>query len=260
MRRLHLFEIEDLSGCPAPVRDAMTDYLQFVIERTRPYATVARRLSEALKSTGGNRVVDLCSGAGGPWTGLLPELGDDVRVLLTDRYPNVAAFRQVEQASGGRISYEAAPVDATDVPEGLRGFRTLFTGFHQFPVKAARAILEDAVVKEEGIAVLEATQRKPAVLLGMLLVPLIVLLVTPFTHPFRVSRLLLTYLLPVVPLAALWDGIVSCLRTYTPDELREMVASLPDRGYTWEIGEQKVPGSAAAVTYLIGLPRSPRAG
>jgi hypothetical protein len=36
VRRWHLIEIEDQPWCPAAVRDAATDYLQFIIDRTRP--------------------------------------------------------------------------------------------------------------------------------------------------------------------------------------------------------------------------------
>lgn len=50
----------------------------------------------------------------------------------------------------------------------------------------------------------------------------------------------------------LFDGIVSCLRTYKPAELRAMTAELTQ--YDWEIGELKALGAALPVTYLIGYP------
>jgi hypothetical protein len=251
MRRLHLLEIEDQSWCPTAVRDAMTDYLQFVVRKARPYAAAAPHLKRVLERSGVSEVVDLCSGGGGPWPSLLPDL-DGIRVRLTDRYPNFAAFESLRSACDGRIVFEPDPVDASDVPRRLAGFRTLFSSFHHFRPAQARGILEDAVRKGQGIAVFEATQRRTAPLLGMLLVPLFVLLVTPAVRPFRASRLFWTYLVPAVPLFALFDGIVSCLRTYTPAELRAMTAGLDS--YDWEIGEEKVARSAAAVTYLVGVP------
>ncbi len=115
-------------------------------------------------------------------------------------------------------------------------------------------MLEDAVRKRQGIGIFEATERTVPAIVGMLLVPLILWVVTPAIRPFRWSRLFWTYALPAIPLAATWDGLVSCLRTYTPAELREMVAELGDTDYTWEIGQERVPRSAASVTYLIGHP------
>src|SRR5262249_52994119 len=131
----------------------------------------------------------------------------------------------------------------------------LFSSFHHFRPEAARGILKDAVRSRQGIGVFEATQRSLPALLAMLLTPLFVLLITPFIRPWRLSRLFWTYLLPVVPLVVLFDGIVSCLRTYTPAELRALAASVPGSDtYVWEIGEQRGRPGTLPVTYLVGYP------
>jgi hypothetical protein len=89
-----------------------------------------------------------------------------------------------------------------------------------------------------------------------LFVPLVALVVVPFARPFRWSRLLWTYLIPFVPLVMLFDGIVSCLRAYSPAELRELTAGLSSQGYQWEMGEERAGLLRLPVTYLIGCPRS----
>ncbi|MEO8900970.1 MAG: class I SAM-dependent methyltransferase, partial [Polyangiaceae bacterium] len=68
------------------------------------------------------------------------------------------------------------------------------------------------------------------------------------------SRLLLTYVVPVVPLCTWWDGVVSCLRAYSPEELQRLVASLPENNYVWDIGRLPVPGAPTSLIYLIGYP------
>ncbi|HEX7241196.1 MAG TPA: hypothetical protein VF263_13060 [Longimicrobiaceae bacterium] len=256
MRRLHLLEIEDQPWCPAPIRDAGTDFLQFALRLGNNYGPVVPRLREALRRTGARRVVDLCSGGGGPWPRLVRDLDREeprVEVVLTDRYPNLEALRRVRDESGGRLGFHPEPVDALRIPPELDGFRTLFTGFHHFRPEDARAILADAVRSRQGIAVFEATERTALSLAATALSPLMVLLATPFIRPFRWSRLLWTYLVPVVPPFVLFDGLVSCLRTYTPAELRELVAPFAGDGYTWEIGEERGAGPVP-VTYLIGCP------
>lgn len=259
MRRAHLLEIEDQPWCPAPIRDAGTDFLQFALRLGNNYGPVVPRLRAALRRTGARRVVDLCSGGGGPWPGLVRELdrdGPEVEVLLTDLYPNVEALRRVSEESGGRLGFHPAPVSALDIPAGLDGFRTVFTGFHHFRPDDARAILADAVRKRQGIAVFEFTARAPLSVGATALAPVAALLLTPFIRPFRWSRLLLTYLVPVVPPIVLFDGVVSCLRTYTPAELRELVAPFEGEGYTWEIGQERGSGPLP-VTYLVGWPSGP---
>ncbi|WP_395140681.1 class I SAM-dependent methyltransferase [Armatimonas sp.] len=246
MRRLHFIELTDLPGWPTVFRDGATDYLETVVRLANPYAKIVPKLAAALEACQATNVLDLCSGAGGPWATLLPLLeGQKPDVLLTDFYPNLA---------GSALPYHIEPVDATKVPEALAGFRTLFASFHHFRPEQARAILADAVEKRQGIAVFEATARTIPALLGMLFVPLAVWIITPRIRPVRFSRLFFTYLIPILPFAVFFDGFVSCLRTYTPDELRELTAGL-DQSYTWEIGSEPVAHSPMPITYLIGLPK-----
>jgi hypothetical protein len=95
-----------------------------------------------------------------------------------------------------------------------------------------------------------------ALLALCLFVPLVVFAFTPFIRPFRWSRLAWTYLIPIVPFAVLFDGIVSCFRAYSLSELRQLTSGLSQCGYNWDVGEEKYWGgfSPVPVTYLIGYP------
>ena len=254
MGRIHFFEIEDQPWCPASVRDGLTDYLQFVIAAAKPYAPIAARLTDGIRSSGTRDVVDLCSGAGGPWPTLIESVrpdGEAPRVTLTDRWPNEAALARAGAAAPDKIRYRGTLVDARHVPGDLPGTRTLFTAFHHFRPDDARDVLRDAASRRATIAVFESTHRSVLAVLVTLLAPIVVLLVTPAIRPFRWSRLFWTYLVPVIPLAVLFDGVVSCLRTYTPDELRDLSAGID--GYRWDAGEARSKGPIP-VTYLIGMP------
>lgn len=256
MRRWHLIEIEDQPWCPRAIRDAATDYLQFSIAVGKVYAPIADKLRRAVARAGAVRVIDLCSGGAGPWSTLSSDLAADgrspVEVCLTDRFPNVLAFERARATSGGAITFREDSIDATAVPADLAGFRTLFSALHHFPPAAARAVLADAVARGQGIGAFEATQRSVAGVLVMLLTPLLVLLFTPFIRPLRWSRLFWTYVIPLVPLVVLFDGIVSSLRTYTPVELRGLTTGLTAGGYEWDIGEARAAHAPVPVTYLIG--------
>jgi len=254
--RLQLIEVHDQPWCPRGVRDAVTDLLQAVLTLVHHYGVAAPVLSSALRRSGATTVVDLGSGGGGPWLRLLPELaatGVAPDLVLTDKYPNADALNRLRVGLGNRVRVEAAPIDAAAVPTRLGGFRTLFTTFHHFSPPAAAAVLRDAQRGAEGIAVFEVTHRSLAALalmLGFVLTPLAV----PFLRPFRWDRLLWTFVVPVVPLVALWDAIVSCLRTYTPDELRALVRDADD--WDWEARELPRRWWPVPVTCLIGYPKS----
>ena len=258
MKRIHLFEIEDQDWCPRVLRDAATDYLRFVSFTTKPYAAIVPILASALQRAGKGQIVDLCSGAAGPWSWLQPALavmGLPVSVCLTDKYPNLAVSEEFNRGTNQAIRYHPQSVDAAQVPRELTGFRTMFTAFHHFAPQEASAVLADAVRQGEGIAVFEATERSLLGLLLMLLAPLMVVVMTPFIRPFRWSRLLWTYLIPLVPMVLLVDAVVSCFRTYSLAELAELTEKIGTNDYQWEIGSRKNNRAPLRVTYLIGIPK-----
>jgi hypothetical protein len=155
-----------------------------------------------------------------------------------------------------RVTAVSKPVDATAVPPELPGFRTVFTAFHHFPPELAREVLADAVRQRQGIGVFEMTQRSLSALLRIVIsAPALAMLTAPVTPPFRWSRLFWAYVLPALPVLVGWDGFVSCLRTYTPAELRALIASVPGAdGYVWQVGEERNPLPLLPVTYLLGHP------
>ena len=262
MRRIHLFELEDQTWFPAQIRDAGTDFVRFISEVGNPYLPIVARLKNVLIKTDSRKILDLCSGGGGPLVGIreqLVETGCEVSVTLSDKFPNRPALEYMCQRSGGGIDFLEESVDATAVPTHLSGFRTLFTSFHHFRPEVARGILQDAVDQRRPIGVLEVTERSPVHVIPVLLNPFFVLLVTPFIRPFRLSRLFWTYLVPIVPLYVLWDGAVSCLRTYSPQELQELVDGLDSNDYVWEIGREAA-FPRPSITYLLGYPRSESPG
>ncbi|MCY1033452.1 hypothetical protein OV207_18510 [Corallococcus sp. BB11-1] len=248
--RLQLFEFLDQSWLPGPLRRGEVDYLRVVLDRVRPYDSMAQLLAELLRGTGTDRVVDLCSGTGGPWRTLLPALRarhPAAEVVLTDLHPTPAQ----ELPPGAH--YRDTPVDATRIPEDLTGVRTLFEGLHHFPPEQARALLADAAAKGVPFAAFELTQRSlPYILIQLLLVVPLVWLFTPLIRPVRWWRLVLTYLVPIIPLLILWDGVVSSLRTYAPADLERLTTGLDVDGYRWSSGVHRAQGMI--ITYLIGQP------
>ena len=258
--RLHLFELEDQSWFPGSIRDLATDYLCFIQTIFGLHRPVVPLLAEALRRAGTNQIVDLCSGGGGLVLEIeeaLSTIGVKTQTTLTDRFPNLGAFERITQISSKRaIRFVRESVDARSVPIHLKGFRTLFNSFHHFaPVDATR-VLRNAVQAGQPIGIFEYPERSGSIiLLTAVLTPLLVALATPFIRPFRWSRILLTYLVPVVPLTCSWDGLVSQLRAYTVDELESLAADPICRVYDWRAGTIALPNSPGHLTYLLGHPR-----
>jgi hypothetical protein len=262
MKRIHLFEIHEQPWCPSVIRDGVTSFLSYSESMGNYYGGATERIKEAMRNAGTQTVIDLGSGSGGPWPKIYPEVRSIVEggmnVVLTDKFPNESATKRLDEGTDFGIRYHKHAVDIREVPVELDGFRTIFTAFHHFPPRDARAILEDAVSKGQGIGIFEFTGRQLLTLFLMLLAPLNVLLLTPFIRPFRWGRILWTYLIPVIPFVVFFDGLVSCMRTYSPAEMRELVSATSGSDYEWDIGQYLIPFVFMTVTYTIGYPRTKR--
>jgi hypothetical protein len=251
-RRRHLVEIHEQPWCPRSLRDGVTDAVGFFSAVGRPFEVVKNELLRAIRESGAEQVVDLCSGAGGPWLALERALDSStVRVVLTDLHPNEEAFRRAGGDGKGRIQPHPEPVDARAVPAHLGGFRTLFTSFHHFRPTEARRIIEDAVRTGRGIAVFEAQERRLGAMLFFLLYIPLTLVAVPLMRPFRWSRLFWTYAIPALPLVLTFDAIVSCLRTYTPEELQQMADAAAADARAGRAQAKRLP---LRVTYLVAFP------
>lgn len=256
MRRLQLFEFSDLPWWPRRLRFLLTGYLQQVTQLADPFARHEALIAEVMEVSRSSRIVDLCSGAGGPWRAMHPRLearlGRPISVLLTDRFPDPAAAEQVGDVA--RVSYCEETVDATALPDGMEGVRVVCDAFHHFPPEQARALVEDAVQSGQPIIVLEMMRRSLADVLQTLRIPLLVWMLVPRLRGLRATDLLMTYVLLIVPLAIAWDGLVSVLRCYTPDELLTLARQTDGGGtYVWKAGSTRE--GPVSTTFLVGYPR-----
>lgn len=255
MKRIHLFEWEDQQWFPRFLRDYMTDFLQFLSNKAKVYQPVIEEINNAMEESNTNCIIDLGSGGGGGLLWLSNELKKvrpDIKIVLTDLFPNLTAFERTKNQSE-IIEYLSYPIDAKNVPEQLKGLRTQFLSFHHFRPDEGRMIIQNAVNSGQPLAVFEIQDRSIPSIIAMLLSPVSVVLTTPFIRPFRWGRLVFTYLIPLIPITVLWDGIVSCLRTYSVKEMEELLTSVENREtYSWKL-EKKRSGKGFVI-YMIGIP------
>jgi len=266
-KRIHWVEFHELPWFPVNIRIYLTDMLAmfwtfgFV---SSFHSLLMPYLKEAMKKMGTNEIVDLCSGTGGPLVKIQHDMHKyeqfDVKVTLTDLYPPTAEVqKEIAEKSHGTVQYHNAPVDATNVPKQLsNGFSTMFCSFHHMTETAAASILQDAVTKKRGIGIFEMQERS---LFAILMMPILLpgaWLLTLMMRPIKLDRLFWTYIIPIVPLMLMIDGITSCLRTYSPAELEGLIRNLKGyETYDWTIIQRRrfdIPPLRA--TILIGTPKA----
>jgi hypothetical protein len=140
----------------------------------------------------------------------------------------------------------------------------MYSALHHFRPADVERLVASAVADRAPIAFFDiaaqpALRRLPGplvplvALINVLMILPLVFVMVPLVRPLRASRLLLTYVVPLIPILYAWDGTVSALRAYTPEELEALARRVPGATrYTWEAG--RAGSGIRSVLYLIGRP------
>lgn len=243
MARVPVPEWLDQPWWPTLWRNLETEFLDSLQQLLGTGEALAGCAQELLMRSGMDTLVEMGAGTGAASRLLQKALhrkGLAAAVVVTDLWPNVPAMRHNQLRASGPFRVVEEPVDAGAVPAHLTGLRLVFNTFHHFPPALAQRVLADAQAQRQPIMVVELVERRALSVLTALLTPLLMLAISPLIRPWRWSRLAFTYLLPVLPLAVLWNGFASCMRVYSPVEMHAL-AGAPTPGYRWESRRLAVP-------------------
>jgi hypothetical protein len=216
--------------CPAGLVALIHEFLVWfvgVVGAARPFVPL---VDEAMARAGSRRLVDLRTGAGSGAEVLRPLLPDDVAVVPT--------------AAGG----------ASDPGEGAR---ILVNGLHRLDADEAMALVARAFAERRVLLVVEGNDDSRWQAVGMLVfAPLSAVLTAPFVRPFRVARLVFTWLVPILPALIAYDGIAALYRLYNPGDLDRIFARAGGDGYRWRTGKV-ANGRGGNVIYGLAWPDGP---
>mgnify|MGYP005992915527 CR=1 FL=1 len=124
--------------------------------------------------------------------------------------------------------------------------------FHQLSYEQAKSSLKKICESGNPIAIVEGNNDSLWQIVGMtIFVPITVLLSAPFVKPFRVSRLLFTYIIPLLLIVIMIDGCVALLKLYNPSDLAKITSDLQIKNYEWKTGKED-NGRGGKIIYLIG--------
>jgi len=266
MKRVHVFEFEDAPWFPAWLRESMTRVIVVlcrVIGVTDALAVLVHRVLEQQRV---DRIVDLGSGAGGVMPAVLERVRANATManaslLLTDLYPNQAAIAAFDASAEACVRYERQPLDATDLASAPAGLKTMINCFHHMRPEQARGILQSAQKSKQPLLIFELGKNEIpfalwclALPIGLLLVAVSCLALTPMVRPLTTRQLVFTYLVPLIPIFYAWDGQASMPRIYAPEDVDELLRALESDAYAWERGEAKTSRGRTVGSYLLGVP------
>jgi hypothetical protein len=257
MKRIHLFEVEDQNWFPNSLRMSITRLIKVMHRFLNTEDHLAKVLSKLITETKAKSIVDCCSGSGGPMPNVLEKLKTEYRIenlqlTLTDLYPSTEAAAAFN-AKDDSISYDINPVDVLE-NKHIGDIKTLICSFHHMEPVKAKAILKKAIDDKQAICIYEMSDNSAPKALWWIAIPINIIssfIITLFSRPVSLKQLFFTYLIPLIPICFAWDGAVSNIRTYTLDDLDELLKDLPNENYVWEKGVIKGKGKSL---FLTGRP------
>lgn len=259
MRRIHGFEFNELDWCPEIIRTSIVEILGNGQRWGRIYDPMAPVFADFCRRAKCETVLDLCSGSGEPAGILIDALKrqgiPSPRFIISDLFPNIEAMNRSAARHPGLIQVNEESVNATNVPPSLKASaRTIISAFHHFPPTLAADILADCVAQRQALFILEGFPRSFRRFLAFLPFLTIAFCVNPFlTKKHRILKFIFTFIIPVIALLGLWDGITSSLRVHTKDEMMRMAAPLGDH-YQWAYHETPFFPGGRAVAFW-GIPK-----
>ena len=163
-------------------------------------------------------MTDLCSGSGEPAISIFKQCGSFTRLELTDKYP-------AESVVSNDIIYLQESVDVLDMAFEPGKCYTMFNAFHHFDDADKLRIIERIRTAGSRAFFAEILEPNFVFVLKILFITTIGnLLLTPFIRPFSLSRLVLTYLIPLNIFTIAYDGIVSVFKSRSVKQYRHLFA------------------------------------
>lgn len=163
-----------------------------------------------------------------------------------------AGFETVDELIDEKLKRVFVNADNFNASE--EGLYLSVNSFHQFSVDEAKEMLKQISHHKQPVVIVEGNNDSLWQVFGMtVIVPLTVLLTAPFVKPFRVERLIFTYVIPVLPFVTFFDGFMALFKLYAPKDLDELTASVQAKDYNWRSGKLD-NGRGGKIIYLIGYP------
>ena len=210
-------------------------------------------------------IVDLGSGSGGAMPNVIEQIREhketsNVQLTLTDLYPNKNAIEKYKTRDD--INYLDTPVNATDFQKTPHTLHTMINCFHHMPPNVAKNILQSAVQSKSPLFIYELADNKIPFVIWLLMFPIgfitnmfSCMFLTLFLRPIRPLQLLVTYIIPIIPICFAWDGLISYTRIYTFEDLDKLLQTIDSTDYSWKKSYATSSDEKTMGIYLLGIPK-----
>ena len=225
MKRKQITQIINVRWFPKLIKILVAEFLSWFVLKvnaTKPFVPV---IEEILEETQSKKIINVEFNIG-------------------------AGIETVKPFLNKEIIIESIPISKFNTSE--KGVYLFVNSFHQLNSAKARNILQSIVDSGNPVVVVEGNNDSLWQIVGMtVFVPLTVLFTALFVKPFRISRIIFTYLIPILPVVIVIDGCIALLKLYNPTDLLELTSSLNKNKYECKAGK-KENGRGGKIIYLTG--------
>jgi hypothetical protein len=227
MKRKQVFQFSYQRWYPAFLKRDMYEFMTWFVGKVNAAKPFLPVISEGLQHAPIKRIINVDSKIG-------------------------AGFETVKELISEKPEVVNLPIEKFNVTN--QGLYIFVNSFHKFKPESARNYLNEIAKSRNAVVVVEGNNDSLWQVVGMtVFVPLAVILSAPFVKPFRVTRLIFTYLIPILPVVTMLDGFLALFKLYNPDDLNELVSAIPEKNYVWKSAKAD-NGRGGKIMYLIGWP------
>lgn len=227
MKRKQVFQFSNQKWYPAFLKRDMYEFMTWFVGKVNAAKPFLPVISEGLQNAPAQRVINIDSKMG-------------------------AGFETVNDLISEKPEVFNLPIEKFNTANS--GVYLFVNSFHQFKPDVARNYLNQIAKSRNVVVVVEGNNDSLWQVVGMtIFVPLAVILSAPFVKPFRVTRLIFTHLIPILPIVTMLDGFLALFKLYNPQDLNELVSTIPEKNYSWKSAKSD-NGRGGKIMYLIGWP------
>lgn len=226
----------DRDWFPQWMRMHQQEFLGFIAYHFKLYKPLVKVLEPMLNHTFQPEWTDTCSGNGSAALSVERFIKPSPSLILTDKFPP-----SLIQGFQPNIQYDRKPLDIlVNLPDG-HSVITLFNAFHHFTHDEKLDLLHKVAAAKRPFLSVEILRPGVGSYISVLGASTIgQWLFAPFIKPFRLSRLIFTFIIPVHILSVLIDGWISVAKSPGKDEYAKLLSQLPHQtGYKFSVIHMK---------------------
>ena len=229
----HLFEFMELPWLPTSIRNTMREILECGNGLPfRPhYDSVASLVADASKTYDCSNIVELGAGTAPLTRRLAKSVDGQIKLIPCDIMPDKTTFQELESSYPDIIHPVYEPVDLAQPRSWPNDtMLVLCATLHQLPYESREQATKALASSADTVLVIEPLRKTVLSALFVIFssVPAFILPIRFINRPERLRRFFWCWVVPVAPLAFIWDGWVACMRQWSDAEFRQRISKIPD--------------------------------